>query len=445
MRGHWTLLLVGGAAIATAPALAEPRVQALDLAQAVALARQHSPNLKDRDDDLASAQHRLQQAKARGLPRLTVSMRYSRVNHVDPAQIAVASPIPGMPAPPPVQLGEAVDNQAAMRLSVDQPLFVGHAISAAKEASAYQGEAARERKRQEQADLDLRVEEAYVAVIHTGQHLDVAERSERLLHDLHRDALRREEIGVGTAVESARSAARHTAAKAGLVQAQANLELASMNMATLLGLDLDTAFRLADLPAPGDDLPAEEALQQQAAVRRPELAVARAQSAAQQAQARGEASALYPQVWLRGGVSYDQPNQRYFPPRSQFDPSWDLSAVVSWNWDWGAARHASSAAALQANVAARQVARIGEGVRLDVARARKGVTTARARMAATESAVAAADVALRRARELCDAGRATFTQVLDAERDLSQALADRAQARSEVRLSYSRLRRAIGG
>lgn len=445
MRGHWSLLLFGLTAIWARPALADPQVLTLNLAQAVELARHHSPKLRDRDDEIAAAQHRLEQAKARSLPRIGVSLRYTRVNHVDPAQISVASPIPGVPAPPPVQFGEAADNQAAMRLSVDQALYVGHAFSAAKEASEHVGSAARERKRQEQWDLEMRVEEAYLAVLQAGQNLEVASRSEKLLRGLRKEAVQRDKIGTGTGVEVARSVARHAAAEAGLLQAQTGVELASMNLATLLGVELDAEFRLAELPIPDDALAAEATLQQQAASQRPELAMARAQAAAQQARVRGEASAQYPQLWLRGGVSYDQPNQRYFPPKNQFDPSWDVSAVATWSWDWFMARHATRAAALDASVATRQVESMGEGVRLEVARARKNVLTARMRMVATESAVTAADAALHRARELCNAGHSSCTQVLDAERDLSQALADRVQARADARISYTRLRRAIGG
>lgn len=439
-----TLLLGLLAAAPTHLASAEPVPQRLELAQALARARHHSPKLKDREDEIAAAQLRLAQAQARGMPRVSVSLRYTRVNHVDPAQISVASPVPGIPAPPPVQLGEAVDNQAAMRLSVDQPVYVGGAIAAAKEAGEHLASAARERKRQEFADLDLRVEEAFLEALQANQNLEVAARSERLLRNLHRDALQRDKAGVGTPLEMARSAARLAAAEAALLQVQTARDLANIALAVLLGLPLDSEFTLVDPPLPDEAIAGEAVLLQQAERQRPELGLARSQAAAQTARARGESSALYPQVWLRGGISYDRPNQRNFPIREQFDPSWDVSAVASWSWDWGGTAKAARAAALDTAVAHRQIEALGEAVRMEVARARRLALTARSRVAAVEAAVAAAEAALHRASELCSAGHTSCIHVLDAERDLSQAQAERVRARAEVRISYSRLLRAIG-
>jgi outer membrane protein len=445
MVAHWKLALVVMAVAATWSATVHAVTVSLNLPQALELARRHSPRLKDRGDEVAAARHRVAQAQARTLPRLGVAVRYTRVNHVEPGQISVASPLAGVPAPPPVQLGEAVDNQASMRLTVDQPLFVGHVLSSAKEASEYIAQAAIERARQEQNDLELRVEEAYLAALLTAQFVEVADRSVKLLEQLHREATQREKVGSGTQLDVERSRARLLGAESALLQAQASAELAAMNLATLLGLDLASVFQLAELPPLDGKESTEEILQVQAAQQRPELAIARAQAAAQKARLRSEVEGQYPQLWLRGGVSYDLPNQRYFPLRNQFEPSWDISAVASWNWDWSAAQQGARAAAAETAVAERQIQSLGEAVSLEVARFRKALVSAQPRVRAADSAVSASEIAVHRARDLCALGHSSCTQILDAERDLSQALAEQVQARAEFRLAQSRLRRAVGG
>lgn len=443
-RLAWGLTVLVGLAAAP-PAQSQPAPVILDLAEAQATARAHSRKLQDRQDELIAAAHRTDQARARRLPRLGVALRYTRVSHVDPAQLSVASPLPGVPAPAPVQLGEAVDNQGGVRLSLDQPVFTGFSLSSAVDASEHARAAATERKRQELRDLDLQVEETYLGLLQAQQAVEVARQSEALLRELERDAQARLQAGAGTTVEVARSQARRASARVALVQAEGAVELGRVALATLLGVDLNTDFQLADVPVPDEPLPAQATLVTQAEARRPELGMAKAQAAAGAARARSEAGALWPQVWLRAGVNYDRPNPRYFPPRAQFDGSWDVSAVVSWQWDWQATRHGAQAAALEAQVAARKVDDLADAVRLDVARRRQGVVTARARLEATEIAVSAADLALRRSRELCQAGQAPCTAVLDAERDLTQARADRVQARAEARLAHSRLIAATGG
>ncbi len=431
----------------TVPASAEPApTLELDLIRSLQLARAHSRRLRDRDDEVAAAGHRHDQAFARLLPRVGVAARYSRVSHVEPGSLNMPSPVPGVPAPAPVQLGEAVDNQYGLRVTVDQPLFSGGSLRAGLDAAGHAQEASRQRKRQEAMDLEVQVEEAYLACIQARQMLEVTAQSVSLLEALLADASRRLDAGSGVAVDVARIKARLATAGVAQIQARHGDELAHLALATLLGQDPAARFSLAELPVSSEPVASPAQLAAQAREQRPELAVARAQAAAQGARARAEAGGLWPQVWLRAGISYDRPNARYFPPHDQFDPSWDASAMLSWTpWDWGATRHGARAASLDAAVAARTVEELDEAVGLEVARRRLDVATGTARMHATDVAVDAAELAVRRARELCQAGHTSCTLVLDAERDLTQARADGVQSRADARLSRARLRRATGG
>jgi outer membrane protein TolC len=108
MRVLFTSLVLC-AATARGVSWAEPPAPpiVLDLPRCLEWARAHSHRLRHRDDEVAAAGHRYEQAFARLLPRVGVTTRYSRVSHIDPATLHVSSPVPGLPAPAPLQLGEA--------------------------------------------------------------------------------------------------------------------------------------------------------------------------------------------------------------------------------------------------------------------------------------------------------------------------------------------------
>ena len=130
----------------------------LDLDRAVQLAMEHNPKTRMREDEANAGMYRRKQAIGRLLPRLSLSARYSRVSHVEPGLLSLAAPtVPGQPSDgssiSTVQLGEAVDNQYSMRLSVDQPLFAGFALWKAYQATRHAEALAHHRVRAERADV----------------------------------------------------------------------------------------------------------------------------------------------------------------------------------------------------------------------------------------------------------------------------------------------------
>lgn len=454
------------------PAHASAGTLTLDLGSALELARKHSLELEDGEDALAAAEERRHAARARSLPRLSASARYTRLSEIDDPTVTMPALQPGVPEQS-ITIGESVEDQVGLRVTLDQPVFTGFALSAGRAAANYGVEAAERKRALAEKDLRLRVAETYYGLMQAVSLRDVARQSVALLEAQQERTETFASVGRVTRLAVAKVDSRLATARVSLVQAEGAVATAQLSLAMLLGAPTDTAFELTETldtsaPAPearaglapqgspaelasqgdvagsaaggsADDL-AAEALRQ-----RDDLAAARAQASAAFAKARAERGALWPQVSLRLGYSYDRPNQRYFPTEAEFNDSWDASVVMSWSfWDFGATASTASAAEHDARIAARSVERIEDVVTLEVERARQELRRERERIAAAKQALESAELAFRVADETFNASAATSVEVLDAETELTSARAELLRARVGARLAEARLERARG-
>lgn len=409
----------------------------LSLTEAQRLAEARNPGLAARRALEAGAEHRVRATTARLLPRLSLGVRYSRLSFVAPGEITLPFSLPNQPAPEPIRLGDPIENVFASSVVLEQPLFTGLALLNQREAAQHSHDAAAHLVEQDRQDLALRVEESWFGLLRARQLLAVSAQSEQVLAAHLARLERLAEAGSTTELEVTRTRARLASVRVQTLQAKAAEAVGRLALVTTLGLDPDAALELRE---PLDEAPSvgEEQL-------RPELLAARDQVAAKQAQARVVAGALWPQLALRASAQLDSPNSRYFPLRNELNPSWEASVILSWTaWDWGATWHSYRAAALDAQAAQHGVDQLEEAVRLEAARKRLDLTTAAARIVATQQAVDAAEQSLQRAQRQCEAGQLACITVLDAEGELSRLRVDLVQARIDQRLSSAQLRRALG-
>ena len=435
-RLGWWLLAVSSLALATEP-------QRLDVAQAQALALAHSPSLAARRAAVDAAEHRARATTARLGPRLSLNVRYARLSYVEPGSITLPFSLPNQPAIDPIRLGDPIENLFASSVVLEQPLFTGFSLLNTREAAQRGQEAATHALRQEEQDLLLRTEEAYLGLLRTRQLLGVTEQSETAL-SAHLQRLERLATeGATTPLDVSRTRTRLAGTRVQALQARVAEAVAEQALLTLVGLPPDEHLVLTqDLdalpPAPEGDL-------QALARARPELDAARALAASKEAQARAAGGPMWPQLSLRASAQFDSPNTRYFPLRNEFNPSWDAAVVLSWTaWDWGATWHTQRAAQLDALVARHTVAQLEDAVRTEVERRRLDAATQVQRRQASAEAVEVAEQSLQRAQRLCDAGQVTCLEVLDAEAELTRLRAEWVQSRIELRLASTQLRRAVG-
>jgi len=419
----------------------------IDLPRSIEMALTHNHKTGMRQDEVEAAVYRRKQATGRFLPRLSLSARYSRVSHVEPGMLELPLQLPDGSSPEPVQLGEAVDNQYSLRLTVDQPLFTGFRLYRGFVVADRSEDLAKERLRAQKADVRVLTQEAYFNLLKARQMAEVAAQSERTLAEHLQRVRLLHESGRATDLDVSRVQNRLANAQVSVVQSRGAVNVAQLALTTLIGVPSTTELTLADVfdESSLQGAPPAPALVSEALEARPEVAIARHAAKIADARADAEGAGLWPQISFRFGYNYDRPNQRYFPVRNQFDGSWDLSLLLYWTiWDWGVTYHGMMAARAEASAASRNVDDIRESVRLDVEQRREQYVSVRGHTNASRQAVNSAEHALEQAKLLFTAGRITSLDVLDAETEATRARFELVQALADARIMWAKVERAVG-
>jgi outer membrane protein len=186
-------------------------------------------------------------------------------------------------------------------------------------------------------------------------------------------------------------------------------------------------------------------LAQRAFSRRPEAESLRQSAAARRREAAATRAAYLPRLDLAANGTVANPNPRVFPPQDEFKSSWDVSAQVSWALgDIPAAvasQRGSEARAAQLDAQGRAVA---DQIQVEVTQAVHDVARADLAVSTTARGLASAEESYRVRRLLFQNGRATSTELLDAETDLTRTRLEALDARIDARVARVRLSYALG-
>jgi outer membrane protein len=153
----------------------------------------------------------------------------------------------------------------------------------------------------------------------------------------------------------------------------------------------------------------------------------------------------YPSLSGFGDVTYANPNQRRFPQKEEWFPTWAVGAQITWSPnDLIASSPAAADAEARAATLDAQKGAIRDGVELEVTQAFQAVVEADTALATTRRQLDSALEGYRVARELFNAGRGTSTTLIDAENALAASRFDQLNARVDARLARIRLEHALG-
>ncbi len=192
-------------------------------------------------------------------------------------------------------------------------------------------------------------------------------------------------------------------------------------------------------------LPTIEGAYREALANRAELKSLGALGEALRDQARTEQVRAYPRLDASAGATYARPNQLHFPPADEFHGNWDAGVVLSWTpTDIGGAGAAANVAEAKAREFDAQAMALRDGLRLEVEQAIRSGEEARFAITVTHQGLEAAKESYRVRRELYRAGRATLTELTDAEANLTQARLQTADAHVDARVALAELRHALG-
>ncbi len=162
-------------------------------------------------------------------------------------------------------------------------------------------------------------------------------------------------------------------------------------------------------------------------------------------QSRVASAGNYPRLDAFGDAYYQNPNPRYVPQEDKWHATWDVGVQLTWTPnDIGTARAGRRALdAQRARVEAQKEA-LKDALRREVMQAYQDARDAQTGARTTERSLAAAEEAYRVRYELFHYGRATSTELLDAETDLLRARLEMINARVDLRTAQAKLDHATG-
>ena len=397
-------------------------VQALTLDEAIAAAMAHAPEVAAARADADTADARLREAKAGGLPSATVTGTIG-VGRLDPQNF--------------FGLGAADVTPRAAQLSIEQPLFAGGRVRAGIAQARAGSEAAKAGEDATRSQIVAAVAQAYGEVLTSRRLIALNREFLAQMQEIQRQAQLRYKAGESPSTDVAQAAARLAEAEAALAQAQGAAVSADARFINLTGLaptDLVALPANPELPATLEE--ATEAARQHS----PWLLQAAADLRAAQASARGARAERLPTVgaFAEGGLVRDQ-----FFPDYRAD-----SATIGVRARWQLFSPAVGARITGSDSAVRAAQ-----ARLDAARAQideqviaafQGVRTAiLVEEASQRQAVAAAQARDSVAHEV-RVGMKPQLDLLDAEREATAAGAAAARAATNRIVAAYRLLSLLG-
>ncbi|HET7839653.1 MAG TPA: TolC family protein, partial [Rectinemataceae bacterium] len=278
--------------------------------------------------------------------------------------------------------------------------------------------------------LSFEIRRAYWESVRATANEQVLERNLEL-EKLSRDDVRNlVEQGMATTADSLAEDARYDQTTLALDDSKSLLELALLQLSTLIGdrnatgsaaaeAGYELSSKPGEVPPPAPELAGpvkEAALVEAALANRPESrgAVA-ALNAANHALVASRAD-LYPSVLVTGNVSYADPDPRLFPPVDKFNLTW--SAGVRLRYELGGmpgAIERGKAAEADLEKARADIARSRNGIALDVRRCVLALNRSQTSLELTRGLVGQAEESLRVTRQKYDNGLAKNSDVLQAE------------------------------
>lgn len=153
----------------------------------------------------------------------------------------------------------------------------------------------------------------------------------------------------------------------------------------------------------------------------------------------------YPRLDAFGNVYHQNPNTRIFPQEEKWKTTWDVGVQLSWTindtFTTGAQVDELDAKIMEVEA---QRSQLDDGIRMHVTQTYNALREAEVAKDTTERQLKSAEESYRVRRELFRAGRATSSELTDAETALLKARFDALNARIDIRVARQRLDNALG-
>jgi outer membrane protein len=421
-----------------------PRPGGLTPEEVAKVAARTRHSVRAKQEDLKAAAAKVDQALVGFFPRVSVSASYTRLSNLTLPDIVFGGvTIPGD------KLFPVLVNNGAFTASVAVPvsdyvlrLAQGYAAASHNEKSARLAADAESL----QAAADARI--AYFNWVRARGAVVVAAEAVEQSRTHVEDAKKAFNVGLASKADVLRIDAQLAAAQQSHAEALAFSAVADEQLRIVLGAPPDRVLEIgADVmndagAPPGESL---QALQDQAMERRLEIRALDETIYSLKSVESLTKAGYAPRIDAFGDATYANPNQRVVPPAQIWTGTWDLGVRLSWTLN-DTFTTIGAAAEAKARVASvnEQKGSLRDGLRIEVASAYADALKAPPTIEAADRGMVSAEESLRVRRELFRNGKATSSELVDAEAELTRARLRRLDAHVGQLVARARLDHAIG-
>jgi outer membrane protein len=416
----------------------------LSLDEARSLALASDEQLAQVEQSIAGAWADVMSARSGRLPQLSLGGTWTR-NLKKPVFFLPPDMAAGLGGATSVEMGGDWDLQAAATLSYN--LWTAGRLSAAQGMAREALSAVRWQEALVTDAVVFTVEAAYLDALLAAEQVEIAAGALALAREYLRVTEAAYEEGTTSRFDLLRAQVEHTNREAPLVQARNDLNLKTLTLLRVCGLDADTrieltdTFQAASAPAPLSDLmtrmhdgsPELQALQHSVRAANLQVNLARA--------GRGPMVQLQGQYIIQGQWDDD-----IFPESKESVGSATAALIVSLPiFDGFSAKAEILGSRADLRIAQLELDRVTRDRELGVRQARTYLENALIALEGRREGVALAEEAYHLAQIRLDNGLATPVERLDAELALTEARVQLAQALYSCNIANSNLKLAVGG
>ncbi|MBC8419698.1 MAG: TolC family protein [Desulfobacterales bacterium] len=410
---------------------AEKKVYTLDESVKEALA--NNWKLKAKQEKINQATYVKNQARADFLPKLSTSYGYSRYGSLRTSAIQGTK----------YQIGSL--NNYEWRGTVTQPVFKGFALISAYRLAELGIDQSDLEVQLEELDLALKVKASYFDILTADMAVETTQKAAEALESHAEVARNFYKVGMIPVNDLLQSEVQAGNAKHDLVRAQNDARLARANFNKVLSRPVSAEVDVVDIkvlePRTGDF---QEYLEK-ALKNRPEIKIIENNLLQTDQKIIYTESKNYPEVAFR----WDYIKEGDTPSvsgGSGLEPSnWEARVGVTWTfWEWGKTYYAVKEQESVKNEIIKTKMELEENIQLQIKDAVLNIQTAEANIPITRKAVEQGEENLRVSQERYKAQVSTSTEVLDAQRYLTDARVFHFNALFQYHLAQARLQRAMG-
>jgi outer membrane protein TolC len=343
-------------------------------------------------------------------------------------------------------VSDSIVNSTSLQLTLQQPLFTGFALESLARVARLSASAARQNYVRDQNELAYAIQNGYWQLVRARELKALLDESVQMIESHRQDVRRLFDQGLVKNNDVLKVQVQLANSKVSQLEAANGVRLATMSLASLLGLSLDTEIEPTSLPeATGAALDEAGTAVEQALRERPEMKAVTDQIAAAQAGLRAARSGYFPHLFLVGNYVYANPNTRIQPIQTKFRDTWDVSLALSFDlWNNRGTMFQVRQAHAQLEQAKAGQAQLRDGIVLEVRKSQYDLQQALQRIDLAADAVRQAEENYRITHERFQAGLTTNSELLDAEVFLLQSKVSRTEALIGFAMARAQLKKSLG-